>query len=132
VARTSKRIPVRVSATAAAPRRRSGAWISRRCALAPASLASMIVWSSARSSGVSFMACPPVGIVSLRRRATLLYGVEMSPPTERRSEKLTVASIVEAAHELVAEAGVGALSIRRLGNHLGVDPMAVYHHIPNK
>lgn len=56
----------------------------------------------------------------------------MSPPTERRSERLTVASIVEAAHELVAEAGVGALSMRRLGNRLGVDPMAVYHHIPNK
>jgi AcrR family transcriptional regulator len=33
---------------------------------------------------------------------------------------------------LVDQAGLGALSMRRLGAALGVDPMAVYHHLPNK
>lgn len=28
--------------------------------------------------------------------------------------------------------GVDQLSMRRLGQRLGVDPMAVYHHVPNK
>lgn len=50
----------------------------------------------------------------------------------RRSEPLTVEAIVDAACDLIAEAGLTALSMRRLGAVLGVDPMAVYHHVPNK
>ncbi|SMD20314.1 TetR/AcrR family transcriptional regulator [Kibdelosporangium aridum] len=45
---------------------------------------------------------------------------------------LTREKILSAALELIDEAGLEALSMRRLGQHLGVDPMAVYHHIPNK
>jgi TetR/AcrR family tetracycline transcriptional repressor len=56
----------------------------------------------------------------------------MSPPLDRRSEPLTVESIVVAACSLIDQSGLGALSMRRLGSTLGVDPMAVYHHIPNK
>lgn len=40
--------------------------------------------------------------------------------------------IVSAALELVDRDGLPALSMRRLGAELGVDPMAVYHYLPNK
>jgi TetR/AcrR family transcriptional regulator, tetracycline repressor protein len=40
--------------------------------------------------------------------------------------------ILAAALKLIDDAGLDALSMRKLGGVLGVDPMAVYHHIPNK
>ena len=40
--------------------------------------------------------------------------------------------IVSTALALVDRDGLMALSMRRLGAELGVDPMAVYYHIPNK
>jgi AcrR family transcriptional regulator len=40
--------------------------------------------------------------------------------------------IVRTALELVDREGLKALSMRRLGAELGVDPMAVYYHVPNK
>jgi AcrR family transcriptional regulator len=40
--------------------------------------------------------------------------------------------IVRTALELVDRDGLDALSMRRLGAELGVDPMAIYYHIPNK
>ncbi len=40
--------------------------------------------------------------------------------------------IVSMALALVDREGLKALSMRRLGTELGVDPMAVYYHIPNK
>jgi AcrR family transcriptional regulator len=40
--------------------------------------------------------------------------------------------IVATALALVDRDGLEALSMRRLGAELGVDPMAVYYHIPNK
>ncbi len=40
--------------------------------------------------------------------------------------------IVSTALALVDREGLEALSMRRLGAELGVDPMAVYYHIPNK
>jgi AcrR family transcriptional regulator len=40
--------------------------------------------------------------------------------------------IVSTALALVDREGLKALSMRRLGAELGVDPMAVYYHIPNK
>lgn len=45
---------------------------------------------------------------------------------------LTRTRIVATALALVDRDGLGALSMRRLGTELGVDPMAVYYHIPNK
>jgi AcrR family transcriptional regulator len=33
---------------------------------------------------------------------------------------------------LVDEEGMGALSMRRLGDELGVNPMSIYHHLPGK
>jgi AcrR family transcriptional regulator len=40
--------------------------------------------------------------------------------------------IVATALALVDREGLKALSMRRLGTELGVDPMAVYYHLPNK
>jgi TetR/AcrR family tetracycline transcriptional repressor len=40
--------------------------------------------------------------------------------------------ILEAALALVDEHGLEALTMRRLGAALGVDPMAIYHHVPDK
>jgi TetR/AcrR family transcriptional regulator, tetracycline repressor protein len=40
--------------------------------------------------------------------------------------------IVSAALALLDRDGLAALSMRRLGAQLGVDPMAVYYHVPNK
>jgi TetR/AcrR family transcriptional regulator, tetracycline repressor protein len=47
-------------------------------------------------------------------------------------EPLTRGRILKAAFSLVDEAGIEALSMRRLAKELGVDPMAIYHHLPNK
>ena len=47
-------------------------------------------------------------------------------------EPLTRGIVIEAALRLVDEEGMGALSMRRLGAELGVDPMSIYHHLPGK
>jgi TetR/AcrR family transcriptional regulator, tetracycline repressor protein len=47
-------------------------------------------------------------------------------------ESLTPARILTAALRLVDEEGMEALSMRRLAAELGVDPMAIYYHLPNK
>ena len=47
-------------------------------------------------------------------------------------ETLTRERIVSTALSLVDEGGMEALSMRRLAKGLGVDPMAIYHHLPNK
>ena len=47
-------------------------------------------------------------------------------------EPLGRGRILDAALSLVDEGGIEALSMRRLAKELGVDPMAVYHHLPNK
>jgi AcrR family transcriptional regulator len=45
---------------------------------------------------------------------------------------LTRERIVTTALAIVDAEGEKALSMRRLGTELGVDPMAVYYHVPNK
>jgi AcrR family transcriptional regulator len=47
-------------------------------------------------------------------------------------EALTRARILEAALELVDARGPDGLSMRRLAGALGVDPMAIYHHLSGK
>jgi TetR/AcrR family tetracycline transcriptional repressor len=42
------------------------------------------------------------------------------------------AEVLEAALRIVDEQGLERLTMRRLGAELGVDPMTVYHHIPDK
>jgi len=52
--------------------------------------------------------------------------------TRAAREPLTPERIDVAALALVDQGGMTALSMRKLGAALGVDPMAIYHHVPNK
>ena len=45
---------------------------------------------------------------------------------------LTADRIIAAALSILDREGYAGLSMRRLGRELGVDPMAIYHHIPGK
>jgi TetR/AcrR family transcriptional regulator, tetracycline repressor protein len=57
----------------------------------------------------------------------------MSAPRKKSPQTpLTRERIVRAALAIVDRDELGALSMRRLGAELGVDPMAVYYHVPNK
>lgn len=56
----------------------------------------------------------------------------MSDATRSGTRALTVERIVDAACVVIERDGFGGLSMRRLGAELGVDPMAVYHHVANK
>ena len=55
-------------------------------------------------------------------------------PGERDKARpaLTREAIITAALRIVDKEGLQALSMRHLGSALGVDPMAIYYHIPNK
>ncbi len=56
----------------------------------------------------------------------------MTPRPGEPREQLTRERIVRTALEIVDRDGLPALSMRRLGADLGVDPMAVYYYIPSK
>jgi len=57
----------------------------------------------------------------------------MTPhPSKEGREPLTREKIVEKAVELLDADGVEGISMRRLGEALGVEAMALYHHFPNK
>jgi TetR/AcrR family transcriptional regulator, tetracycline repressor protein len=45
---------------------------------------------------------------------------------------LTRAAVLAAAHELLTEAGIDALTMRALANRLGVAPNALYSHVRSK
>src|SRR4028119_1973749 len=47
-------------------------------------------------------------------------------------EPLTRERILSTALSMVDKEGIEALSMRRLAKELEVDPMAIYHHLPNK
>lgn len=53
-------------------------------------------------------------------------------PAPERREALTRESIAEAALALIDRDGLDGLSMRKLGESLGVEAMALYHHYPNK
>ena len=59
----------------------------------------------------------------------------MSSTAERGTERrapLTRARVLETAVDLADTAGIEALTIRRLAERLGVEPMSIYYHVPNK
>lgn len=56
----------------------------------------------------------------------------MAPTPKEPRTQLSRERIVRCALEIVDAEGLSALSMRRLGAVLGVDPMAVYYYIPNK
>lgn len=49
-----------------------------------------------------------------------------------RRERLTRTRVVDAAMTLADDGGLEALSMRRLAEHLGVVPMALYRHVADK
>ena len=51
--------------------------------------------------------------------------------TERRTP-LTRDRVLAAAVELADEAGVASVTMRRLAEQVGVEPMSLYYHVPNK
>jgi AcrR family transcriptional regulator len=53
-------------------------------------------------------------------------------PRKKDAEPLARERIVDAAMSIIDAEGLGALSMRRLGAELGVNPMAAYHYVPNK
>ncbi|MDQ0574399.1 TetR/AcrR family transcriptional regulator [Agromyces albus] len=59
----------------------------------------------------------------------------MSSTTEPKAERrapLTRDRVLRTAVELADDAGIDALTIRRLAEQLGVEPMSIYYHVPNK
>ena len=53
-------------------------------------------------------------------------------PRRKDVEPLARERIVDAAMRIIDDEGLDALSMRRLGAELGVNPMAAYYHVPNK
>jgi AcrR family transcriptional regulator len=53
-------------------------------------------------------------------------------PRKKDVEPLARERIVAAAMRIIDDEGLDALSMRRLGTELGVNPMAAYYHVPNK
>jgi AcrR family transcriptional regulator len=47
-------------------------------------------------------------------------------------ERLSRHTILEAALRIVDAEGIEAMTMRRLASTLGVNPMSIYHHLPNK
>lgn len=57
----------------------------------------------------------------------------MTPhPSKEGREPLTRDKILDKAIEILDEQGVQGLSMRHLGDALGVEAMSLYHHFPNK
>jgi AcrR family transcriptional regulator len=52
--------------------------------------------------------------------------------TEERRQPLTRDRVLQVAVELADRGGIEALSMRKLGQELGVDAMALYRHVRNK
>lgn len=50
----------------------------------------------------------------------------------RRDQPLTRAELLDAALRIVDTEGLPALTMRRLGDAVGVEAMSLYNHVPNK
>lgn len=57
---------------------------------------------------------------------------EADPDSPTARTPLSRDAILAAALRIADSEGLDALSMRRLGSELGVDPMAIYHHVANK
>jgi TetR/AcrR family tetracycline transcriptional repressor len=54
------------------------------------------------------------------------------PKPAKARPQLSRERIIGTALEIIDQGGIAALSMRKLGAHLGADPMAVYYYLPNK
>jgi TetR/AcrR family tetracycline transcriptional repressor len=54
------------------------------------------------------------------------------PGRRGRPPRLSRGQVLDAAIAIVDADGLEVLTMRRLGAALGVDPMAIYHHVPDK
>ncbi len=54
------------------------------------------------------------------------------PVNRRRDSPVTRATVLAAALDIVDRDGVEGLSMRRLADAVGRDPMVIYRHVPNK
>ncbi|MEU5878950.1 TetR/AcrR family transcriptional regulator [Spirillospora sp. NPDC047279] len=66
-----------------------------------------------------------------KRSLELLWGVQ-GPPRRGPKPKLTVDRIVTTAMALADADGLGALSMRRIADELGVAAMSIYTYVPSK
>lgn len=73
----------------------------------------------------------PEGSADTGKPAGGSAGPSTSGQTDKRTQ-LSREAVLHAALELVDELGLEALSMRRLGNRLGKDPMALYRYAPNR
>ena len=64
--------------------------------------------------------------------ARLTASSEGARPEAARRERLNTERVLRAAVALADEAGIGAVSMRRLARELGVVPMALYKHVADK
>ncbi|MFI5281780.1 MAG: TetR/AcrR family transcriptional regulator C-terminal domain-containing protein [Candidatus Dormibacterales bacterium] len=53
-------------------------------------------------------------------------------PTSKRRARLTRERVLRAAMALADKGGIGSLTMRNLGQKLGVEAMALYNHVANK
>ena len=58
--------------------------------------------------------------------------IDSAPRRTRPQRPLNVELIVDAAMSLIEREGAGTLSMRRLGAELGVEGMALYHHLAGR
>src|SRR3990172_12655446 len=54
------------------------------------------------------------------------------PPAERRRHPLTRERVLRAAIALADGGGIESITMRRLGEELGVEAMSLYNHVTNK
>src|SRR4051812_33400620 len=72
------------------------------------------------------------------RETALTYTVSLwcksvnVPKTAAKHQPLSRERILKVALELVDREGLAALSMRRVGEALGVEAMSLYHHVANK
>ena len=66
-----------------------------------------------------------------RRTMALLWGIEKRP-TRGPKPTLSVEQIVGAAVEVADAEGLGALSMRRIADRLGIGTMSLYTYVPGK
>jgi AcrR family transcriptional regulator len=76
------------------------------------------------------MATPTIKGTERRRAARTL--TSRSGKRDRRRAPLTRERVLEAALRLADRDGIESLSMRRLGQELGVEAMAIYYHLRNK